>query len=65
MTIPVLAIAVGSLLIYSAITGQNPLAIIKTVLGAPPVVADAANTGATIGDQTIVPNRGKSTGGTF
>jgi hypothetical protein len=32
MTIPVVSLAVGALLIWAAITGQNPLAVIKEVL---------------------------------
>lgn len=71
MTIPVLAIAVGSLLIYSAITGQNPLSIIKVVLTGDQTVVTGANVGATLGTAapgtvgTDIPNRGKSSGGTF
>jgi hypothetical protein len=49
MTIPVLAIAIGSLLIYSAITGQNPLAIIKTVLGGGGPGPTGATAGAALG----------------
>lgn len=32
MTIPILSLAVGALLIWAAITGQNPLLVIKSVL---------------------------------
>lgn len=33
MTIPILSLAVGALLIWAAITGQNPLLVIRSVLG--------------------------------
>lgn len=33
MMIPILSLAIGSLLIWAAITGQNPLLVIKSVLG--------------------------------
>lgn len=49
MTIPVLAIAVGALLIYAAIAGLNPIEVIKTVLGGGGAIVTGANTGAAIG----------------
>jgi hypothetical protein len=32
VTIPILSLAVGAFLIWAAITGQNPLAVVKSVL---------------------------------
>jgi hypothetical protein len=41
MVIPILSLAIGGLLIWAAITGQNPLLVLKSVLTNQPITTGA------------------------